>query len=196
MTWLPIGLASFGIDLPDTIYTLDTVDVMVSALDMFGNVTDSLLPRNIILEANRAGVTFPGETHHMRDAVEAFPTVASSATTGLIISAADIINPGIYGDSDPVVVLINPGVEDAIVSSLSVKFGSGDIVYSVGEEDKVEIKVYNKVGMEVGTLASGVKGPGHYKASLKALNLASDVYFVVMNGPGNFTKRVKAALVK
>jgi len=37
--------------------------------------------------------------------------------------------------------------------------------------------------------------PGYYQTSLKGLNLSSDIYFVVMEGPG-ITKRIKATLIK
>jgi hypothetical protein len=197
LTWLPIGLAGFRVELPDTIGTNDTVDVMVSGIDMFGNVTDSLLPRNIVLSANRTGVTFPaGATHNMRDATEAFPTVAATVCSGLIITAADIGDPSIYGDSNPVEVVQGSGVEGVpIVSGISVKFGSGDVVYSIAEAGVYFVEVYNKLGSKVATLADGEMGPGYYQASLKGLNLSSDVYFVVMSGPG-VNKKVKTALIK
>jgi len=202
ITWLPIGLAGFRIELlsarQDTMGTNDTTDIQVSGIDMFGNVTDSLLPRNIVLSANRTGVTFPaGATHNMRNAVETFPTVAAVVCSGLIITAADIADPSIYGDSDPIEVIEGSGVNDVpIVSNISVKFVSGDVVYSIAKAGLYDIKVYNKVGMEVATLSSGQKLPGYYQASLKGLNLSSDVYFVVMTGPDGLNKKVKTAVIK
>ena len=49
--------------------------------------------------------------------------------------------------------------------------------------------------MEVGTLLSGNVDPGYYQLSLKSLNLASDVYFVVMKGAG-VNKQIKTAVIK
>ena len=67
--------------------------------------------------------------------------------------------------------------------------------YAVAEAGRVTIKVYNKVGMQVGSLVDGAVSPGYYQASLKGLGLSSDIYFVVMQGPG-VNKKIKATLIK
>jgi len=198
LTWLPIGLAGFNVQIAGgltTIHVNDTVDVEVTAIDMFGNVTDSLLPKIVDLSANKTGVVFPGETHLMQTAVTLFPTVATAQCTGLIITVFDLLKPSTNGESDSITVAAAGVGEVPIVSNMSAEFGSGDILYSVAKAGKVEIKVYNKAGMEVGTLVNGVVEPDYYQTSLKGLNLSSDIYFVVMEGPG-FTKRIKATLIK
>ena len=171
-------------------------NVEVTAIDMFGNATDVGLPLNIVLSANKTGVTFPtGTTQLMQTAVDLFPTVANEEATGLIITAADISEPSINGSSYEITVVAGGIEEGPVVSNISAKFGSGDILCAVAEEGPVTVKVYNKVGMEVGTLLSGNVDPGYYQLSLKSLNLASDVYFVVMKGAG-VNKQIKTAVIK
>jgi len=198
LTWLPIDVVGFSVGLEggaDTMETDVTVNVEVTAIDTFGNTTDVGLPLNIVLSANRPGIEFPGETHLMETSVDLFPTVATEVCTGLIITVSDFLNPGINGSSYPIEVIAAGVGEVPIVSNMSAKFGIGDILYSVAKAGKVEIKVYNKAGMEVGALVNGVVEPGYYQTSLKGLNLSSDIYFVVMEGPG-ITKRIKATLIK
>jgi hypothetical protein len=74
------------------------------------------------------------------------------------------------------------------VSGISAAFGSGEILCAVAEEGEVTVKVYDKLGREAGTLLNGKVKRGRYELSLKGLNLASDIYFVVMQGPGIDTK--------
>jgi len=198
VTWLPIDVVGFSVGLEggaDTMETDVTVNVEVTAIDTFGNTTDVGLPLNVVLSANRAGVDFPGTTHLIETSVDLFPTVATEVCTGLIITVADLLNPSINGSSYPIEVIAAGVGEVPIVSNVSAKFGIGDILYSVAKAGKVEIKVYNKAGMEVGALVNGVVEPGYYQTSLKGLNLSSDIYFVVMEGPG-VTKRIKATLIK
>ena len=49
--------------------------------------------------------------------------------------------------------------------------------------------------MEVKDLVGGEKAAGYYSESLDALNLSSDIYFVVMKA-GDFTKTVKVPVIK
>jgi len=199
VTWLPIDVVAFTVGLEggiDTIETDDTVNVEVTAIDMFGNTTDVGLPLNVVLSANRTGVIFPaGTAQLMETAVDLFPTRAASPCSGLIITVADILTPAINGSSYPIEVIAAGVEEGPVVSNISAKFGSGEILYSVADEGNVEIKVYDKAGRVVGVLVDGVVKSGYYQASLKGLNLASDVYFVVMKGPG-INKGVKVALIK
>jgi hypothetical protein len=199
ITWIPTTLGAFTVQLEGgvtSIHVNDTVNVEVAAIDEFGNPTSLGLPLNIIVSDNVGAMDYPGSPYLMESAVDLFRSIAVAEHSGFVIKVSDVMTPATNGSSDTIEIL-PAGIDDApIVSSISVgEFGSGDIVYSIAEEGNVDITVYNKVGMEVGTLASGVKGPGYYKASLKALNLASDVYFVVMNGPG-INKRVKSTLIK
>jgi hypothetical protein len=200
LTWLPTEVVGFEVGLEGGATTMETgveTDVEVTAIDEFGNATDVGLPLNIVLSANMTGViTFPtGTTQLMQTAVDLFPTVGEEEATGLILTAADISEPSINGSSYEIEVTAG-GIEEApVVSNVSAKFGSGDVLCAVAEAGEVTVKVYNKVGMEVGTLLSGNVGPGYYQLSLKDLNLASDVYFVVMKG-ANVDKRIKTAFIK
>jgi len=200
LTWLPSVLNSFTVALEDGLTTInakdDTVNIEVTSIDVFGNPTDSMLPRNVIMSSSGGAVDFlSGETQFIDSKVSLIPMVALSPADALVLKVADVLIPAINGVSDPIIVDPSGVAEVPIVSNISAKFGSGDILYSVAKAGKVEIKVYNKVGMEVGSLVNRVVKAGYYQASLKGLNLSSDMYFVVMNGPG-ITKRIKATLIK
>ena len=201
LTWLPTEVVGFDVGLEGGATTMETgveTNVEVTAIDEFGNATAVGLPLNIVLSANKTGViTFPtGTTQLMQTAVDLFPTVGEEEATGLILTAADISEPSINGSSYEIEVTAG-GIEEGIpaVSRVTTKFGSGDVLCAVAEAGPLTVKVYNKVGMEVGTLLSGSVDPGYYQLSLKDLNLASDVYFVVMKG-ANVDKRIKTAFIK
>jgi len=199
ITWLPIAVAAFRVQLEGGVTTInanDTVNVELAAIDAFGNPTAIGLPLNVVLSANSGLIHFPtGATQLMAAAIVLYPTVVVGQTSGLIITAADLANPSTNGSSDPIEVL-PAGIADTPVKwNISVKFASGDITYAVPVQSKVTVTAYNKVGMAVGVLADGEKGPGYYQASLKNLNLSSDIYFVVMEGEG-FRKAVKTAVVE
>jgi len=201
LTWLPTEVVGFNVGLEEGATEMQTgveTNVEVTAIDEFGNATAVGLPRNIVLSANKTGViTFPtGPTQLMQTALALYPTMAEAEATGLIITVADINEPLINGSSYEIEVTAG-GIEEGIpaVSNVTTKFGSGDVLCAVAEAGEVTVKVYNKVGMEVGTLLSGNVGPGYYQLSLKKLNLASDVYFVVMNVAGQ-QKQAKVGLIK
>jgi len=199
ITWLPDTIDAFRVQLEGGVTTInanDTVNVELAAIDAFGNPTAIGLPLNVVLSANSGLIHFPtGATQLMAAAIVLYPTVVVGQTSGLIITAADLANPSTNGSSDPIEVL-PAGIADTPVKwNISVKFASGDITYAVPVQSKVTVTAYNKVGMAVGVLADGEKGPGYYQASLKNLNLSSDIYFVVMEGEG-FRKAVKTAVVE
>jgi len=198
LTWLPIDVAGFSVQLEGGVTemtTNDTFNLEVAAIDEFSNPTDEGLPLNIFVSDNKGTVNYPGMPHLMENAVELIPIVATATCEDLVIKVSDLIEPTTNGRSDTIAVTLGGVAEVPIVSNISAKFGSGDILYSVAKAGKVEIKVYNKAGMEVGTLVNGVVEPDYYQTSLKGLNLSSDIYFVVMEGPG-ITKRIKATLIK
>jgi hypothetical protein len=199
LTWLPIDVVGFTVAIEGGLTTItaidDTVNMEVTAIDEFGNTTGVGLPLNVILSATRPVNFLSGETQLMESQVSLFPMVATQQASDLVLRAADISTPAINGSSDPIIV--NPsGIEEGpVVSGISASFGSGDISYAVAADGEVSIKVYNKVGMEVGSLVDGAVSRGYYQASLKSLNLSSDIYFVVMQGPG-INKKIKATLIK
>jgi hypothetical protein len=199
ITWLPTEVAAFRVQLEGgvtTINAMDTVNVEVAAIDEFGNPTDVGLPLNVVLSANSGLVQFPtGATQLMAAAIVLYPTVVLGATSGLTITVADLSNPSTNGISDPIEVL-PAGIADApVVWGMSVNLASGNILYQVPAQANVDIKLYNKVGMEVKDLVNGEKAAGFYSESLNGLNLSSDIYFVVMKG-GDFTKTVKVPVIK
>jgi hypothetical protein len=199
LTWLPTEVVGFNVALEGGLTTItaidDTVNMEVTAIDEFGNTTGVGLPLNVVLSATRPVEFLGGEMQLMEDQVSLFPMVATQEASDLVLRIADYLVPSINGSSAPIIV--NPsGIEEGpVVSSISASFGSGDITYSVAADGEVSIKVYNKVGMQVGSLIDGAVSRGYYQASLKALNLTSDIYFVVMQGPG-IDKKIKATLIK
>jgi len=199
LTWLPITVVGFNVAIEGGLTMInaidDTVNMEVTAIDEFGNTTDVGLPLNVILSATRPVEFLSGETQLMEDAVSLFPMVATAPASDLVLRAADISHPAINGSSDPITVNPSGIAEGPVVSGISASFGSGDISYAVAEAGEFTIKVYNKVGMEVASLVDGAVSPGYYQASLKGLGLSSDIYFVVMQGPG-VNKKIKATLIK
>jgi len=58
------------------------------------------------------------------------------------------------------------------------------IDYTVGQEGKVTLSVYDASGARVKTLVSEVKKAGSYTASFNAEGMASGVYFYRLVAPG------------
>jgi Secretion system C-terminal sorting domain len=78
---------------------------------------------------------------------------------------------------------------------------STTIEFSVPEESSVELKVYNILGVEVASLASGNYSPGDHKISFNGENLASGIYLAKIIATAKadnrtFTKTVKMTLLK
>jgi hypothetical protein len=199
VTWLPIEVAGFDVALEGGVTEIhaldDTVNMEITAIDMFGNTTGVGLPLNVILGANRPVNFLSGETALVEDPVSLYPIVATAPASDLVLRVADIAAPAINGRSDTITVLAS-GIEDApVISSISASFGSGDISYSVADGGAFEIKVYDKAGREVAVLVDGILKSGYYQASLRGLNLPSDVYFVVMKGP-YINKGAKITFIK
>jgi hypothetical protein len=170
ITWLPTEVGAFRVQLEGgvtTINAMDTVNVEVAAIDQFGNPTDLGLPLNVVLSANSGLVQFPtGATQLMAAAIVLYPTVVLGAASGLTITVADLSDPSTYGISDPIEVL-PAGIADApVVWGMSVNLASGSILYQVPVQSSVDIKLYNKVGMEVKDLVNGEKAAGYYSESL------------------------------
>lgn len=69
------------------------------------------------------------------------------------------------------------------------------ISYSIPEKADVTLTVFNLLGQNVATLASGVKNAGTHEASFNARNLSSGVYFYTIQA-GSFTSTKKMMLLK
>jgi len=69
------------------------------------------------------------------------------------------------------------------------------INFSIPEQSKVVIKVYNILGSEVATLVNEVKNAGSYNVDFRASNLASGMYIYTINA-GKFTESKKMMLLK
>lgn len=73
---------------------------------------------------------------------------------------------------------------------------STSIVYSIPRNSMVLLKVYDVTGREVQTLVNENQTAGVYRADLKALNMASGVYFYILEADGMRIDSKKMILVK
>ena len=91
------------------------------------------------------------------------------------------------------------------ISALSKKFSlenypnpfnpSTTILYTLSQQEKVKLVVYDILGKEVKTLVNESQGPGVYKVVFNAGNLASGIYFYSIT-TGTFHKIKKMLLLK
>jgi hypothetical protein len=72
---------------------------------------------------------------------------------------------------------------------------STTISFSIPVQEKVSLKIYNILGMEVSALMDEVKSPGNYTVRFDAKNIPSGIYFYVLK-TGNFMDVKKMILLK
>jgi hypothetical protein len=74
------------------------------------------------------------------------------------------------------------------------------IEYSIPQESRVRINIYNVIGQKITTLVDEMKKPGNYEITWNATYLSSGVYFYSINTTGNkgesFTSIKKMILLK
>lgn len=119
-------------------------------------------------------------------------STAENVTVEVIWASANLIDT--LSATVDIEVVAGGIEEEPDVSGISAAFGSGEILCAVAEEGKFTVKVFDKLGRETGILLNRKVERGYYPLSLKDLNLASDIYFVVMRGPGIDTK-IKVTLI-
>jgi len=152
-------------------------------------------------ELNFAVITGDGSVDPTSGATDASGEVYTEFTAG---STAETVTVEVIWISEDLIDTLSATVDIEVVavgieegprvSGIIARFGSGEILCEVAEEGDVTVKVYDKLGREAGTLLNGNVKCGYYPLSLKDLNLASDIYFVVMQGPG-IDKKIKATLI-
>lgn len=92
--------------------------------------------------------------------------------------------------------LLTPQAEQEMIQKAPAPFIQNLIVsYSIGRQDYVELKVYDKFGREIKTLISDVQNPGSYSADINSANLSFGVYYYRLT-IGNFVEVNKIALIK
>jgi hypothetical protein len=69
------------------------------------------------------------------------------------------------------------------------------IKYSIPMEERVTLKIYNSLGEEAATLIDEIKQAGYYQTIFDAANLASGVYFYLIQA-GNFLMVKKMIITK
>ena len=75
------------------------------------------------------------------------------------------------------------------------------IVYNLPSASEVSVKVYNVLGQLVKTIVNGIQNSGKYKVQFDGSNLASGLYFYILDGTTietgkKFTDVKKMVLVK
>jgi photosystem II stability/assembly factor-like uncharacterized protein len=70
-----------------------------------------------------------------------------------------------------------------------------EIIFSIPNESKIIIKVYDMIGNEIITLVNESLMPGKYKTHFDGSNLSSGTYLIYMQGE-NFSKTIKTLLLK
>jgi hypothetical protein len=73
---------------------------------------------------------------------------------------------------------------------------STTIEFSVPEESSVDLKVYNILGVEVASLASGTYSPGDHKVNFNGENLASGIYLAKITATAKADKRTFSKIIK
>jgi len=153
-------------------------------------------------ELNFAVITGDGSVDPTSGVTDGSGEVYTEFTAG---STAEIVTVEVMWVSEDLIDTLNATVDIEVVaggieegprvSGIIARFGSGELLCAVAEEGDVTVKVYDKLGREAGTLLKGNVKSGNYPLSLKNLNLASDIYFVVMQGPGIDKEIIKATLI-
>lgn len=72
---------------------------------------------------------------------------------------------------------------------------STTIKYSLPEDGKVHIKIYDITGREIRTIVNEVKTSGNYLVEFKTSGLSSGIYFYRIHA-GDFIQTPKMVLVK
>lgn len=130
---------------------------------------------------------------------------ASGLTMGVSVAGnyaclTDFYNFGIYDCSEALGVVDR--ISDAIPKAFSLKQNfpnpfntTTTIEYTIPKSGKVELKLIDVTGREVGTLVNFNQNPGTYHFQLNAGNLPSGIYFYRLIGQG-FSATRKLTLLK
>jgi len=113
---------------------------------------------------------------------------------------ADWTNLGVYN------FLPSTGVVDRLGSALPNEFTlkqnypnpfnpTTTIEYTIPKTSKVDLKLFDVTGREVGTLVNFNQNPGTYRVTVDAGKFASGVYFYRLNA-GGFTQVKKMSVLK
>ncbi len=74
--------------------------------------------------------------------------------------------------------------------------GSTTVRFSVGRTETIDLRVYDIVGREVGSLVSRRLEPGTYSTTWDATNFSSGVYFIRLTAEGEYTQTRKLVLLR
>ena len=70
------------------------------------------------------------------------------------------------------------------------------IKYNIPEESSVTIKIYDSIGKEIDTIASGVHQKGFYQKSWNAGKFSSGVYYVKINAKSLSSDKIFSNVIK
>jgi hypothetical protein len=122
-------------------------------------------------------------THHFcKVAIDSNMLSFTAVTpTGTVIDSFTIIHSGTFVDNNPVA---NPG-EFKLSPAYPNPFNSSTVLnYQIPVAGRVEVTVYDILGHQVATLASGHHPAGQYRVTWDAKNLSSGIYFCRLNASG------------
>ncbi len=167
------------------------MDVSISGNYMY--VADYFLGLRVI---NIAAPTNPHEVGFYDTPGTAYSVVNKNDTSFV----GDETNLGIYDCSQALGVVDR--ASDIVPQTFSLKQNypnpfnpTTTIEYAIPKTSKVELKLFDVTGREVGTLVNFNQNPGTYRVKLDASKLASGIYFYRLNA-GSFSTTKKLTLIR
>ena len=132
----------------------------------------------------------------------AWMVTAQDSSDECLIRITNSANGFIFDESDAVFTIDVPSTVEEILNGIPTEYElsqnypnpfnpTTSIEYSVPEESRVSIKIYDLTGSEVARVVDGYKKAGRYRLTLNAENLASGIYFYHMRaGEYNSVKKM------
>lgn len=208
---------SIEANFPDTVYAYRTLDYTY-VKEMVGNDTLTWtaedpgfkhVPTTDYLRmaqetwANGSPQTNPGFSNAGAPFDFSYPTTAASYTAA--VGGLPLGDLNWFPDKKAIwqtMTDVQENPEDFIPSSFTLEqnypnpFNPATVIkYSIPEEAKVQLKIFNALGQEVSSLVNELQQAGSYKISFNAKNLSSGIYFYTISA-GKYTSTRKMVLIK
>ena len=125
------------------------------------------------------------------DGEEALRVSSAETMIGRVSGQTITYQPGIVvhlTTSQPEDVILEKNYPNPVRSTTT-------IAYTLPEERKVSLRIYNVLGQEVATLVNGARSPGTHEVELDAASLSSGVYFYRLKA-GSHTQSRKLSIVR
>ncbi len=119
-----------------------------------------------------------------------------SGGENFIYRLKQVDNNGSFEYSPEVNVVLNIPADFVVKQNYPNPFNpTTNIEYSIPADNKVTVKIYNTLGMEIAVLLNEFKQAGTHNVEFNAANLSSGVYFYEITS-GNFTQTKKMILIR